>query len=651
MKGKLTLLLLALVLLVACNQNNDQSGTASEEYIHLKQLLYDEFDSGKAIILAPGINAKKLGISEVEYGLLKANSANIAGSFAQAIDILRPLVEPKQLEQLPKILQADLHNQIGRAYADSNNIKVAVYHYQKLLALADELNDTTLKVKALNNIAAELTIANNPGESIKYLNQCVELATQAGLWKLKNDALTNLSYAWEKKNNFRKAIDCLLPVLAEEEPSNNPQILITTYDQLGYLYTETNKLDSANYFLQKAKRIADQSNNLTYFFWVYSSLANYYTKSGDYTSAIKYADTVLAVARKLNNHQARLDVYNTYNEIYTKQNLFKEALQYSNQAYDLFDSLTQVNQQNNVAALQKNYELNKADEQLTIERNNVTFNRIIASLLSLALLAAIVVILWAVRISNKRKQLIKIIDFERLKTEEALQENKKLIAFIAHEIRNPLTGIIGISKMLLNESITTEQKEFLTYQLNAGNNLLQLLSQLLDYQKVQSGKQELQLIPCSIKDVLKQVYEMYASLIQQKKITYKLQFDKSIPDTLHADPVKLTQVFGNLVNNAIKFCKSTQGEVTVTLTLIHSNSTLATILCSVRDNGAGISDADKEKIFDLYVQSSKNKSQQLGTGIGLSLVKHYLELMKSKIDIESTEGRGTTFSFTIALAK
>jgi signal transduction histidine kinase len=204
---------------------------------------------------------------------------------------------------------------------------------------------------------------------------------------------------------------------------------------------------------------------------------------------------------------------------------------------------------------------------------------------------------------------------------------------------------MGLTDLMLNTNPTLSQKELLDYQKKASSHLLSLMNDVLDYQKLGSGKVELNSIHFNLKDVLYQVYGLYQVDIREKNLVYELSYDEQIPDSLLGDPVRLTQIFSNLLNNAIKFTE--KGKVSITVHLQMRTATEVVIDCTVTDSGIGIPQEEQEKIFELYVQSSKNKAAQLGTGLGLSIVRNLLSMMNSKIQMHSVPGKGTSFNFEI----
>jgi signal transduction histidine kinase len=327
-----------------------------------------------------------------------------------------------------------------------------------------------------------------------------------------------------------------------------------------------------------------------------------------------------------------------------KKGDYKTAYAASDSFHTIKDSLLNVKFRSEVVIKQKDQELQanqkireKETEEFASEK--ITF---IAFILFLIVIAT-----WLYVLLKRQRSLNKQLELQKKQIEEGLAQRSQLLSFIAHEIRNPLGGIISLTELLLNDHPTVKQRELLDYQKKASGHLLSLMNDVLDYQKLGSGKVELNNIPFNLRDVLYQVYALYQADIREKKLNYDLDYDNTIPHTLTGDPIRITQVFSNLLNNAIKFTE--KGTITIATRLVKKTETEATIFCKVSDSGVGIPKEDQEKIFELYVQSSTNKPGQLGTGLGLSIVKNLLSLMDSKVELQSEPGVGTTFSFTIVL--
>jgi len=236
--------------------------------------------------------------------------------------------------------------------------------------------------------------------------------------------------------------------------------------------------------------------------------------------------------------------------------------------------------------------------------------------------------------------------------EQATKAKANFLSTITHELRTPLYTVTGLTDLLLDEDPTESQKGYLKSLRFSGDYLLNFINDILDVNKIEANKVELEKIPFDLKKLTTEVLYTQNKSAKDNNTTLHLNFEKSIPEYLLGDSLRVSQILINLVSNAIKFTKN--GEVN--LNIKKTNSTLNTIdlLFEVKDNGIGISYDKQEEIFESFSQGSVQINRKYGgTGLGLTIVKNLLGLMKSKIQLKSQPNVGTTFYFevTFDLAK
>lgn len=224
------------------------------------------------------------------------------------------------------------------------------------------------------------------------------------------------------------------------------------------------------------------------------------------------------------------------------------------------------------------------------------------------------------------------------------------LSTMSHELRTPLNSVIGMSNVLLSDNPNKEQKENLDVLKFSAESLLSLINNILDFNKIDSGKIELESIPFDISTLIKNACAGFGAKAGEKKLNYHVQIDKQIgKQQVIGDPTRLVQIIFNLVSNAIKFTH--KGMVEVRAIIRRKNQDGIIIRFSVKDTGIGISPEKQKIIFEPFLQASKSITRNFGgTGLGLSIVKHLLEQMGSKIVIDSEAGKGTRFYFDIKYA-
>jgi len=232
---------------------------------------------------------------------------------------------------------------------------------------------------------------------------------------------------------------------------------------------------------------------------------------------------------------------------------------------------------------------------------------------------------------------------------EAALAKGNFLSMMSHELRTPLNSVIGIASLLADDHTNSRQKEQLEGLKFSAEGLLSLINNILDVNKLESGKFELEEVRFNLETLLKGITGGMKNIAEGKSLGISLQVDKEIEKMdLLGDPTRLGQVLYNLVGNAIKFTK--QGKVTVRAKVVRQVGDLLTVKLEVSDTGIGISEGQRKNIFDPFVQASQNTTRKYGgTGLGLSIVKQLVNLFGSEIEVESTPGVGTLFYFEIEM--
>lgn len=239
----------------------------------------------------------------------------------------------------------------------------------------------------------------------------------------------------------------------------------------------------------------------------------------------------------------------------------------------------------------------------------------------------------------------------RVSADEANQAKSAFLAVVSHEIRTPMTGIMGMVRLLLDTSLSSTQKDYAQTIQDSGDAMMSLLNDILDFEKIESGKMDLERIDFDLHRLANSVITLMSGHATNKGIYLRLNMDPSIPRYVVGDPVRLRQVMLNLVGNSIKF--TTQGGVTLEFLPEPNSEGLARgkmykIRFAIRDTGVGISKEAQHNLFRPFSQADSSVSRKFGgTGLGLAISQRLIEAMGGRISIDSEEGRGSTFHFTL----
>ncbi|MBT8280528.1 MAG: response regulator [Muriicola sp.] len=222
------------------------------------------------------------------------------------------------------------------------------------------------------------------------------------------------------------------------------------------------------------------------------------------------------------------------------------------------------------------------------------------------------------------------------------KEESSLIAKVSHEIRTPLNGIIGFADLMKEGELNEVQEEQVNAILTASSSLMEIINELLEYSKLEAGKEEFKIVPFNFHNLIREVSYLCETLIVDKKIAFEVKIDPEIPQFLLGDPSKLSQVLLNLLGNAIKF--TDEGKVTLYSKLKAINAGRVGIDFFISDTGIGIPKEDILHIFNAFKRASQHTfSKYGGTGLGLSIVKQIVNRLGGNISVESEVNKGTTF--------
>jgi len=359
--------------------------------------------------------------------------------------------------------------------------------------------------------------------------------------------------------------------------------------------------------------------------------------------------STLARLKKIDTDSITANLINQLDTVVTlKLSFCKEVLdslhhkgKYS--AETLINTLEGKQLMDSIYSLDQRIQQARHDLLTRLNNNNISSSRKIQSaniiLIVLILLSSAMLFWYIISIIQKL-----YLSEKKLKNAVAIKEN--FMANMSHEIRTPMNAILGFTGLLEKEPLSSESKKYIQTIKQSGENLLNIINDILDLSKIEAGMMRIEAIPFSIKKVTLNLYALFEGKANEKNINLSIQTDPQLPEMLTGDSMRLQQVLINLVGNALKFTE--KGYVNLHVKNGEVKGNRVNIIFTVEDSGTGIPKEKLPYIFNRFQQGDESINRHYGgTGLGLSIVKELIQLQNGNIQVKSIAGRGTTFIFII----
>jgi len=530
------------------------------------------------------------------------------------------------------------------------------------------------------NQAAKLAEAN---EDVKDLIDCYHKIALVYLnlndrktcefyWDRANVLLKNTEYRYanavhsyieaillyKSGNNFQS----IYLLNSAKKLNNNRNLLNNIVLVEAHIYSDLEKYDNAskNYNSLIVNNDVYEKDFLTT--QAYLGLLKMNIKKDSQEASVKNGKNALNLAEKNGFFKEAKEASQLLSSVYEKMGQYDLALVHNKKILALNDSIFSIekakSEANTAVTIKGDFqteEIARLDKKI-LELSESQSRSEITAILASAFLTIISILALSLYRNNQIK--LKTNDLLHTKNRElktardsavqAMKAKANFLSTVSHELRTPLYAVTGLTHLLLEENPKESQKEHLKSLKFSGGYLLSFINDILQINKIDADKLETLSVEFKLKKVLEDVVNSLKQSAIKNKTKITLEFDKKIPTVLMSDPMKLSQIFINLVGNSIKFTK--EGEVKVIARLIKKEDEDVTVYFEIKDTGIGISEEKQKNIFDSFEQGSIQINREYGgTGLGLAIVKSLLGLFDSKIQLESELGKGTSFFFELNL--
>lgn len=555
-----------------------------------------------------------------------------------------------------------LLSKAGKSFLDLEGTKSLNFAKQSLeISLKNQ--DYLLAAKAYNLIGLNFDEFSEYNKAIEYYTKGIEAASKTDNDTVKGWLHNNLANVYcYRKIDFKKGIENYkLGILYSEKLNDTYEITFSKLN-IGSAYFTVKDFNSGIKYLNEVKDYIENDDNIESKISLNSNFGLYYSHLNDFKKAEEYFLKAISVADQneieyIKSHICA--VYLNLSDFYFKNKNYEKAYDYLNKHHELKDEIFNESELNEVKAvgleiehdeINRKIEVIEAEklaQQERIEKNNqfVILSAIIVTTLLLLLFSFIRNNRLKTLINNRLKSANVDLQLAKENAEEASRMKSQFISTVSHELRTPLYGVVGITDIILDEHKELSNSPHLKSLRFSAKYLLSLVNDILNVYKIEENQIVLEHVVFNLQDEIETIKDSLHFIAVKNNNTIQLEFDKNIPEKIISDKVRLSQIFINLISNALKF--TTNGNVNIKVDLVAKCDKTSKVRFEISDNGIGIAKKDQDKVFDKFVQIVRKEDDYQGTGLGLTIVKKMVEIFKGTITLESEENVGTKMTLII----
>ncbi|ESU22247.1 signal transduction histidine kinase [Flavobacterium enshiense DK69] len=515
---------------------------------------------------------------------------------------------------------ADSHLSIGSIYNELDRQDEAIENYIRSITIYNDLEASSNSAFCYYSLGTSYLRKNNLNLADNYFNKALAEYKTVNVPEATDLIELQKGIIEKRKSNTKEAIKKFNAIIAKGSLETVPDAKVEAYFELAEIDAKPNP-QSAIINLEKAYEISKEGANTNQKLRILKRLSTLYESTDNIVKAHNYLK---------------------------KLNVLRDSI------FNIRTKTTDVPAYERYIAMEQLKSIDKTNRENKAQEKSIKFSKLI-SILSIALISILSLLSLSLYKNNiirtKTNQLLKDknqeLEIEKEKAERASKARAEFLSTVSHELRTPLNAINGITHILIEDNPKPTQMNYLNSLKFSGNYLLTFINDILEINRVESDAVEVENIDFDLRDLLENIVGSFSEIANKNKTVYHLEIDEKIPSTLIGDPTKLSQIFINLINNAIKF--TTNGNVWVSATIKKEKTNSVKIHFEVRDTGIGIPKDRLNTIFDSFTQGSVEINRKYGgTGLGLAIVKRLVALLGGKIKLESEEGKGSRFHFDVS---
>lgn len=593
------------------------------------------------------MDSQKFKLLQKEYDSLKDERAKIDMLVTMALELRNTDVE-EAAKMADEIISRSINIGYPRGEGRGYNLKGSTYGLQgdydeglaelhKSIGIAKQINDKKLEARVLNNFGNIYRETGDFARALNYFEEALAINESLGDEVATSVNLTSIAQLLYDLNDYDSSLDYALRCIPIFEKAHDDNRVTTTYNVIGNIYFKREEYELAHEYFEENYQKADKESSA--YIFALSGIGKVHYRQHEFDKARKCLEQALHGAIEQENAEVQIICNYYLGRIDMDEGDFRQALQVLNKAFEMAEDYT------------RKHDVMSLHETLSVLYDKM--GNIPSAFYHLKAYEQLKEEIFQQTTLNKLRNLqirqkIELAQKEKQVAEETAHLKQQFLANMSHEIRTPMNAIVGMTRLLMDKEPRTDQVKYLKAIQQSADNLLVIINDILDLSKIEAGKIIIEQTDFVLGEMLNSLKDMLMFKAEEKGLQFNVSLDEKIPHRLSGDPTRINQVLINLAGNAIKFTE--KGCVSVSAELQQQDNKQSYIKFEVADTGIGISPDYVEKIFESFTQAGTDIARKFGgTGLGLTISKQLVDLMRGEIKVTSELGKGTKFTVIVPL--